>query len=154
MHQRASLRPPSDTTTSETGHAEPAQEHPSLPTQGPIQIAIHMLLRRMNILPARSLAIRRFPIPRPWTTPTVAMTILWLRCSTPTVRPKWSRPKESRCSGCGSAGAPGSSAKDEEKTRDDDDDGMLRMSFLGHLEDLRKRLCTCSRVSASPSLFA
>ena len=30
--------------------------------------------------------------------------------------------------------------KEEEEESDEDDDGMLRMSFLGHLEDLRKRL--------------
>jgi len=30
--------------------------------------------------------------------------------------------------------------KDEDEEPDEDDDGMLRMSFLGHLEDLRKRL--------------
>lgn len=44
-----------------------------------------------------------------------------------------------------SGGAPplGTSGKDKEEEDDGDDDGMLRMSFLEHLEELRSRLLKC-----------
>src|SRR4051812_3911650 len=112
--------PPSDNNTSEAGHAEPAQEHPS-----PSHAATD---------------------PEP-AAPTVSYT--------PTVDDQYGSYDDPYGYDVHSSSAaevvppvqvavpppsqPPPPPKEEEH-EDEDDDGMLRMSFLGHLEDLRKRL--------------
>jgi len=123
--------PPSDKTTSEAEHAKPAQEHPSPsePAADP-----HVVVETQHPSSAQP------------GNPTVSYT--------PTVDDAYGSYDDPYGYDVHSSSAaevvpavqaappppPAAPPPKEEEPEDEDDDGMLRMSFLGHLEDLRKRL--------------